>query len=332
MQLATRRKYLPIRSPPPDDNIDCTKARLPARHERKCMEPERESCVEFGFSAPPPFARNLGAHEVGMYRIELSPGEETVFRSIEELAVAVKRGVVTPRARIFHSASNKWLPIQFHPHYKAAVSMPLTQSALVAGPQVKPLTSLSLEPPAEPEALVPFPLPAQSPVPFLEPSATKKSRQSKPAKENHSRRRSKPRRQLRIALVGALLVGGAQWVLSASLFSRTNAPEFLNAHRSLIAVPAAAMKRVSSPNTAAMIPVLPSAAVSKPPAVLQSAPPRHVRVSAPSFGGTSVVQTVVAPEVEPAPLNIDPSASPLPHPRSLEADSTGKKPPEAMKH
>src|SRR3954467_11728649 len=80
-----------------------------------------------------------------MYRIELSPGEETVFRSIEELAVAIKRGVVTPRARIYHNASSKWLPIQFHPHYKTALSMPLTQSALIAGPPVKPAAALNRE-------------------------------------------------------------------------------------------------------------------------------------------------------------------------------------------
>src|SRR4051794_22059376 len=86
-----------------------------------------------------------------MYRIELSPGEETVFRSIEELAVAIKRGVVTPRARIYHNASKQWLPIQFHPHYKAAVSMQITQAALVAGPPVKPLSSLTLEQPEDPE-------------------------------------------------------------------------------------------------------------------------------------------------------------------------------------
>ena len=35
-----------------------------------------------------------------MYRIELSLGEETAFRSIEELAVAIRRNVVTARARI----------------------------------------------------------------------------------------------------------------------------------------------------------------------------------------------------------------------------------------
>ncbi len=59
-----------------------------------------------------------------MYRIELAPGEETVFRTLEELAVGVHNGVVTSRARIYHSASQKWLPIEFHPHYKQALEHP----------------------------------------------------------------------------------------------------------------------------------------------------------------------------------------------------------------
>jgi hypothetical protein len=79
-----------------------------------------------------------------MYRIELSPGEETAFRSIEELAVAIRRKVVTSRARIYHNATSKWLPIQFHPHYKIACSMPLTQADLVAGPPVAQLSKLKL--------------------------------------------------------------------------------------------------------------------------------------------------------------------------------------------
>src|SRR4051794_18829839 len=159
----------------------------------------------------------------GMYRIELSPGEETVFRSIEELAVAIKRGVVTSRARIFHNASSKWLPIQFHPHYKTALSMPLTKAALVAGPQAKPLSSLSLELPPEPEPEPEMTLSAepkaQSP---SKPTAQKKkkSKSKQLSGENRSRRQSKPRRQLRIALVGALLLGGAQWVLSVPLVAR----------------------------------------------------------------------------------------------------------------
>jgi hypothetical protein len=90
-----------------------------------------------------------------MYRIELSPGEETAFRSIEELAVAIRRNVVTAHARIYHNATSKWLPIQFHPHYKLAVSMQLTQADLVAGPPVAPLSTLKLgDLPASPPAPV----------------------------------------------------------------------------------------------------------------------------------------------------------------------------------
>ena len=85
-----------------------------------------------------------------MYRIELSPGEETAFRSIEELAVAIRRGVVTSKARIWHNATSKWLPIQFHPHYKTAVAMPLSQADLVAGPPVTPLSALNLPDPNAP--------------------------------------------------------------------------------------------------------------------------------------------------------------------------------------
>lgn len=82
-----------------------------------------------------------------MYRIELSPGEETAIRTIEELAVAIRRGVVTSKARIWHNATSKWLPIQFHPHYQTAVAMPLSQADLVAGPPVTPLSALSLPDP-----------------------------------------------------------------------------------------------------------------------------------------------------------------------------------------
>ena len=59
-----------------------------------------------------------------MYRIELAPGEVTVFRTIEELATGVRNGVITTRARIFHNATQKWLPIEFHPHYKLALELP----------------------------------------------------------------------------------------------------------------------------------------------------------------------------------------------------------------
>ncbi|HTK41115.1 MAG TPA: hypothetical protein VL287_05940, partial [Gemmatimonadales bacterium] len=58
-----------------------------------------------------------------MYRIEFEPGDVGVFRSVEEVATAIKSGVITTRARIYHQATDKWLPIEFHPHYRKALEM-----------------------------------------------------------------------------------------------------------------------------------------------------------------------------------------------------------------
>lgn len=263
-----------------------------------------------------------------MYRIELSPGEETVFRSIEELAVAIKRGVVTPRARVYHNASSKWLPIQFHPHYNIALSMPLTQAALVAGPPVKPLSSLSLQQPVddpEPPVFAPAPRPVTA---FDQPVRRKKSRPEQPAREKRARRPSKPRRQLRIALVGALLVGGAQWVLSAPLFSRTDAPALMRAQRHLIAAQAEAMRRVSSPNTAAMVPVIRTPATPAAPSSLSTIAPAEPIAPAPAPTSMTPVESAATSQIEPAPAGIDVSAPPAPKADSLASklvDSTGKK-------
>ena len=262
-----------------------------------------------------------------MYRIELSPGEETVFRSIEELAVAIKRGVVTSRARIYHNASSRWLPIQFHPHYKAALSMQLTQAALVAGPPVKPLSTLRLQEPVAPEPLLPPPAPAlRLTAPVDAPAPRKPTQSESSGRTKRNRRAGKPRRQLRIALVGALLVGGAQWVLSAPLFSRADAPVLLRVQRQLIATPTEAMQRVSSPNTAAMIPVLPNSTESSPspsPQVEEPDQPRRAQV--PSFGG-SATAGAEATDIEPAPPAPDVSTSPLPStdPPVKVVDSTAK--------
>ena len=246
-----------------------------------------------------------------MYRIELSPGEETVFRSIEELAVAIKRGVVTPRARIYHNASSKWLPIQFHPHYKAALSMPLTQSALVAGAPVKPLSTLSLQeavpidPPLPPAAMS---KPVEPPAPV---ARKQKAAKQKPAGEKRARREAKPRRQLRIALVGALLLGGAQWVLSAPLFSRDEVAAAFRTHRRLIAAPA---------NTAAMVPVIsadePAAAASFGGAA-NTIPAPSSPLPQVSSGAQANIESGATDQVEPIPTPIDVSVPRAPAPDSL---------------
>jgi hypothetical protein len=257
----------------------------------------RESCVGFRSSSLPLSARTSASHGVCMYRIELSPGDETVFRSVEELAVAIKRGVITPRARIWHNASSKWLPIQFHPHYKAAISMELSQAELVAGAPVKPLTSLNLEhSEAEPSPSAFAPPPA--PIIQQAPPAKKKSRPASP-KSSRSRRPSKPRRQLRIALVGALLLGGAQWVLSAPLFSRSEVPAALaQVQRHLFSAPTGTIKQVSSPNTAAMMPVVPSSRPTPAPVRLEEITAPAGRPSAPSFGGTGGIESASTQPIE----------------------------------
>ncbi|MBA3258392.1 MAG: hypothetical protein H0T68_02860, partial [Gemmatimonadales bacterium] len=102
-----------------------------------------------------------------MYRIEVSPGEETVFRTIEELATGIRNGLVTARSRIYHSASQKWLPIEFHPHYKKALQS-------LDRPRPVPASSAV--------ASTPAPAPVPSPQPF--PAAAKMGAQPVPARSH----------------------------------------------------------------------------------------------------------------------------------------------------
>lgn len=74
-----------------------------------------------------------------MYRIELRAGEEASYKTFEEFAQAVKAGTISSRARIWHAASSKWLPIDFHPHYKRAVSAPKTASVQAPAPAPAPI-------------------------------------------------------------------------------------------------------------------------------------------------------------------------------------------------
>ena len=107
-----------------------------------------------------------------MYRIEVKPGEENVFRTIEELSTAIRNGLVTPRSRIFHNASQKWLPIEFHPHYKKALQLPKTNSGeqpavTVSSPTPKAQQSPKIPGPPRPQdsAKSPEPIKAIEPPP-----------------------------------------------------------------------------------------------------------------------------------------------------------------------
>ena len=103
-----------------------------------------------------------------MYRIEVAPGEEAVFRTIEELAVAIRNGVVTPRARIYHHASEKWLPIGLHPHYKKALEMPAANASHAPVTTATPIPTPArpkARPPSHPKphSVVHYPEPMRSP-------------------------------------------------------------------------------------------------------------------------------------------------------------------------
>ena len=106
-----------------------------------------------------------------MYRIEVAPGEETVFRTIEELAVGIRNGVITPRSRIYHNASQKWLPIGLHPHYKKALELPAakapqaaTPTPVPAAPRIKSLRDTGEHRVAVEEAAPKVPPPVTSPI------------------------------------------------------------------------------------------------------------------------------------------------------------------------
>ena len=99
-----------------------------------------------------------------MYRIELAPGEEALFRNMDELAKGIHSGVIGPHARIWHGASNKWLPIDFHPHYKIAKERPAPLAA-APKPAAEPRAAQAVAAPAPVRVPTPAPAPASAPAP-----------------------------------------------------------------------------------------------------------------------------------------------------------------------
>lgn len=57
-----------------------------------------------------------------MYLVELKPGKESLYRTGDELALAIRDGDVDARSRIYHRATAKWISITLHPQYKAIVA------------------------------------------------------------------------------------------------------------------------------------------------------------------------------------------------------------------
>jgi hypothetical protein len=57
-----------------------------------------------------------------MYLVELRPGKEELYRSSDELALAIRNGEVDSRSRVYHRATAKWISITLHPQYKAIMA------------------------------------------------------------------------------------------------------------------------------------------------------------------------------------------------------------------
>ena len=76
-------------------------------------------------SLPGSAPNRLPAHEHSsgpMYLVELKPGKEELYRSSDDLAIAIREGEVDARSRIYHRVTAKWISITLHPQYKAIVA------------------------------------------------------------------------------------------------------------------------------------------------------------------------------------------------------------------
>lgn len=64
-------------------------------------------------------------YSTSMFRVRLASGKEAVFETVDELALGIQGGSIPATAEIFHSKTQKWLPISVHPVFEqAAVLIP----------------------------------------------------------------------------------------------------------------------------------------------------------------------------------------------------------------
>lgn len=77
-----------------------------------------------------------------MFRVRLASGEEAVFRSVDELALGIQSGVISPEAMVFHSKVEQWLPITVHPEYAAARERAASLVATVDHEELAPLPTV----------------------------------------------------------------------------------------------------------------------------------------------------------------------------------------------
>ena len=292
-----------------------------------------------------------------MYRIEVSPGEETVFRNIEELATGIRNGLVTSRSRIHHGASQKWLPIEFHPHYKKALRSLDRPSAHVPAPSPEPAPAhVKIAAHPAPAKIAPFPVPAAAaslpfipielpPIEFpMAPAASPAAGGSHDARGSHgsqlpvARRRATSGRPLLYAGAAVALVIVGYLVTSAAPSGRVAAETLPAAADKPAELPTADAKLTPAATTPDSLPdVAPNAARvparAVAPAVTSAPPPRtgppsqawSSSAGATTPPGAAVAQVPIGPVPSPVIIAPAPAAMNLALPSLLVAESLAPK-------
>jgi hypothetical protein len=57
-----------------------------------------------------------------MFVVEPGTGKSRGYANAHELGAAIRRGELGPQARIYHRATDRWLPITVHPEYRRAAA------------------------------------------------------------------------------------------------------------------------------------------------------------------------------------------------------------------
>ena len=57
-----------------------------------------------------------------MFVVEPGTGKNKGYATARELGAAIRRGELGPQAKIYHRATDRWLPITVHPEYRRAAA------------------------------------------------------------------------------------------------------------------------------------------------------------------------------------------------------------------
>ena len=75
--------------------------------------------------APPSTASSAPVtYDAASLRLVVEPGtgKSRGYANAHELGAAIRRGELGPQARIYHRATDRWLPITVHPEYRRAAA------------------------------------------------------------------------------------------------------------------------------------------------------------------------------------------------------------------